>query len=142
MLKDYKVFCFNGKADCIMYLSDRKTGLRMAFFDLNWNKLDFTYSYPRIEEEIPCPPNLSKMIELAERLAAGFAHVRVDFYILNDGSIKFGEMTFTSASGGCTWSDETANRYFGDLITLPIKSPIPKYEGYDRMKKELIARGR
>lgn len=141
-LKDYKVFCFNGKADCIMYLSDRKTGLRMAFFDLNWNKLDFTYSYPRIEEEIPCPPNLSKMIELAERLAAGFAHVRVDFYILNDGSIKFGEMTFTSASGGCTWSDETANRYFGDLITLPIKSPIPKYEGYDRMKKELIARGR
>lgn len=141
-LKDYKVFCFNGKADCIMYLSDRKKGLRMAFFDLNWNKLDFTYSYPRIEEPIPCPPNLQKMVELAERLAAGFAHVRVDFYVLNDGSIKFGEMTFTSASGDCNWSDEQANQRFGDLIMLPIKSPIPKYNGYDSIKKNIIARGR
>ncbi|MDO5546264.1 MAG: ATP-grasp fold amidoligase family protein [Eubacteriales bacterium] len=137
-LKDYKVFCFNGKADCIMYLSDRKTGLRMAFYDLDWNKLDFTYSFPRIEEEIPKPDKLSEMVSLAEKLAAGFAHVRVDFYVLNDGSIKFGELTFTSASGACTWSDAAVNRRFGEMITLPIKSPIPEYEGYDRMKLQML----
>ena len=137
-LKDYKVFCFNGKADCIMYLSDRKNGLRMAFYDLNWKKLDFTYSYPRIEEDVPKPKKLDEIVALAEKLAAGFAHVRVDFYVLNDGSIKFGKMTFTSAGGACVWSDEAVNRRFGELITLPLRSPIPKYEGYDRLKQQML----
>ena len=125
-LYDYKVFCFNGKAESIMFLSERKTGLKMAFYDLNWNKLPFTYSFPRNEENIPKPKNLDLLIELAETLAEGFAHVRVDFYILNDGSIKFGEMTFTSAGGTCKWNPPEQNRIYGDLIKLPPKSPIPE----------------
>ena len=125
-LYDYKVFCFNGKAESIMFLSERKTGLKMAFYDLNWNKLPFTYSFPRNEEDIPKPKNLDLLIELAETLAEGFAHVRVDFYILNDGSIKFGEMTFTSAGGTCKWNPPEQNRIYGDLIQLPPKSPIPE----------------
>ena len=125
-LYDYKVFCFNGKAESIMYLSDRKNGLKMAFYDLNWNKLPFVYSYPLNEEDIPRPAQLEKLIELAEKLAEGFAHVRVDFYILNDGSIKFGEMTFTSAGGACKWNPPEQDRIYGDLIKLPPKSPIPE----------------
>jgi hypothetical protein len=38
------------------------------------------------------------MIEIAEKLSAGFSHVRVDLYNLN-GKIYFGEMTFTNGSG-------------------------------------------
>lgn len=125
-LKDYKVFCFNGKAEHVMYLSDRRKGLRMAFYDLDWNKQEFTYSYPRIEEDIPKPANLDKVIRLAEELAQGFAHVRVDFYILDNGDIRFGEMTFTSASGALKWSHEEANQRYGDLIRLPFKSPVPR----------------
>ena len=125
-LYDYKVFCFNGKAESIMYLSDRKNGLKMAFYDLNWNKLPFVYSYPLNEEDIPRPAQLEKLIELAEKLAEGFAHVRVDFYILNDGSIKFGEMTFTSAGGACKWNPPEQDRIYWDLIKLPPKSPIPE----------------
>ena len=59
------------------------------------------------------------MIQLAEVLSKGFNHVRVDFYRLNDGTIYFGEMTFTSASGTCEWNDESINQYFGSLIKLP-----------------------
>ncbi|MDD5955096.1 MAG: glycosyltransferase [Firmicutes bacterium] len=137
-LKDYKVFCFNGKADCIMHLSDRRNGLRMAFFDLDWNKMDYTYSYPRIEEDVPRPQRLKELIDLAEKLSKGFAHVRVDFYELNDGRILFDEMAFTSASGVCKWSDQAINERFGKMITLPIKSPIPQFEGMEVYKRQAM----
>lgn len=129
-LYDYKVFCFGGKAQSIMFLSERKTGLKMAFYDLNWQKLPFVYSYPRNEAEVPKPKNLNLMVQLAEKLAQGFAHVRVDFYVLNDGSLKFGEMTFTSASGTCKWNPPEQNLIYGNLITLPPRSPIPRKENF------------
>lgn len=122
-LYDYKVFCFAGKAESIMFLSERKKKLKMAFYDLNWNKLPFTYNYPINEAEVPKPKNFDLLIELAERLASGFSHVRVDFYVLNDGSIKFGEMTFTSASGTCNWNPPEQDLIYGDLIQLPIQQP-------------------
>lgn len=125
-LYDYKVFCFNGKAESIMYLSNRQHGLRMSFFDLDWNRLPFVYNYPPNKQDIPRPQNLKRMINLAEKLAEGFAHVRVDFYVLNDGSIKFGEMTFTSLSGTCKWSPPEQDCVYGDLIELPPKKPIPQ----------------
>ena len=125
-LYDYKVFCFNGKAEHVMYLSERKHGLKMAFFDLEWNKLDFTYSFPKNEAEIKKPANLDLLISLSEKLAEGFPHVRVDFYILNDGSLKFGELTFTSASGSCKWNPPEQNVIYGELIKLPSKSSIPQ----------------
>ena len=78
------------------------------------------------EEDIPKPKNLDLLIGLAEKLADGFPHVRVDFYILNDGSLKFGEMTFTTANGTCKWNPPEQNRIYGDLIKLPPKSQVPE----------------
>ena len=120
-LSDYKIFCFNGKPHCIEYLKDRNTtGLKVAFFDLNWKKLPFTNAnYPLIEDEISKPKNLDLMVQLAEKLAEGFAFVRVDFYALNDGSIKFGEMTFTPASGVMKWSPKEQDLIMGSLLKLP-----------------------
>lgn len=125
-LYDYKVFCFGGRAESINYISGRKQELRQAFFDINWNKLPFTDGFQIDETEIPRPKNLDLLIKLAEKLAEGFAHVRVDFYILNDGSLKFGEMTFTSLSGTCRWDPPEQDYIYGDLIKLPPKSPIPE----------------
>lgn len=125
-LYDYKVFCFNGKAESIMFLSERKQGLKMAFYDLSWKKLPFTYTFPRNEDDIPCPKNLDLLINLSEKLAQGFAHARVDFYILNNGALKFGEVTFSSASGTCKWNPSEQNKIYGELLKLPKKSPIPK----------------
>ncbi|KAG4097275.1 TupA-like ATPgrasp-domain-containing protein [Neocallimastix lanati (nom. inval.)] len=118
---DYKVFCFNGKAESILVINDRKTNLKISFYDLNWNKLDYIYSFLLNKDIVPKPKNLNLLIELAEKLAEGFPHVRVDFYILNDGTIKFGEMTFSSASGTCNWNPIQQDKIFGDLIKLPPK---------------------
>ena len=57
-LYDYKVFCFNGKAESIMFLSDRKQKLKMSFYDLQWNKLPFVYSYQQNPDDIPKPMHL------------------------------------------------------------------------------------
>jgi len=99
-----------------MLLSERKIGLKMNNYDRKWNLLPFTYNYPNSEKVFKRPVNLEKMIELAEKLAEGFPHVRVDLYLLNDGTIKFGEMTFTPCNGVCRWSNESINEYLGGLI--------------------------
>ncbi len=118
-LYDYKVWCFNGKAYYIMFLADRKNELKMAFYDSKWNKVNISYDHPIYEEEVERPERLEELLSLAETLAQGFYHVRVDFYILNDGSIKFGEMTFSSASGGMRWNPPEINDYFGELLRIP-----------------------
>ena len=119
-LYDYKFWCFGGKVYYIQFLSERNIdGLKMAFYNKNWEKQHFVYSHPLDKKNIEKPSNLDEMIELAERLSKDFNHVRVDFYRLDDGTIYFGEMTFTSASGTCKWNDEKINRYFGKLFKLP-----------------------
>lgn len=120
-LYDYKVFCFNGKAKYIMFLSNRKRGLKMQFYDLDWNLQPFVYNYERGEMQVEKPQNLSELIACAEKLAQGFIQVRVDFYQLNDGTWKFGEMTFTSASGAAKWNPAEYDRILGEMIQMPEK---------------------
>ena len=117
-LFDYKFWCFNGHVEFIMFLSERSSVLKMNNYDKDWNLLPFTYNYDNNPNPISKPDNLDEMIEIAEKLAEGFPHVRVDLYRLNDGRIKFGEMTFTSDSGVCRWSDDTIDRKLGDMIDL------------------------
>ena len=45
----------------------------MAFFDLEWHKLPFTYSYPRNEADIAKPKNLDLLIKLAEKTVSWFS---------------------------------------------------------------------
>lgn len=125
-LYDYKVFCFNGKAESIMFLSNRKEKLKMVFYDLEWNRLPYAYDHQINEEEIPKPENLELLIQLSEKLAEGFPHVRVDFYRLDDGTYLFGEMTFPSAGGRGIWNTEEPNLKYGKLISLPPRRLLPE----------------
>lgn len=122
-LYDYKFWCFDGKVKYIQFLSDRNiSGLKMAFYDTSWKKQDFVYSHPLDTKDIARPDNLEEMIALAEKLAKGFNHVRVDFYRMDDGRIYFGEMTFTSASGFCHWQPAEMDYTMGQLLNLPTKN--------------------
>lgn len=122
-LYDYKFWCFNGKVEYVQFLSDRNiSGLKMAFYSRDWVKQPFVYSHPLDDKNMPRPDNLDEMIGLAEILAKDFNHVRVDFYRLDDGTIYFGEMTFTSASGVCRWNVPGPNDRFGSLLHLPDKA--------------------
>ena len=116
---DYKVFCFNGEPQYIMFLKDRKQGLRMAFYDLEWNKQEFTYNYPRIDEKIEKPKEIEQIIEYSRKLCKDFLTVRIDFYILNDGTIRFGEMTFVSCGGFSKWYPPKYDDILGKKLKLP-----------------------
>jgi len=56
---------------------------------------------------------------VARTLSQGFSLVRVDFYLDAEGKPKFGEMTFTPASGLLEFSKPEYSRIFGDLLELP-----------------------
>lgn len=116
-LFDYKVFCLHGEPKYIMFLAERQSGhLKMAFYDTQWRKQPFVYSYERYEKDVPRPHNLEKMLELSRILSKGFAQVRVDWYDLPGDILKFGEMTFTSCNGMAKWDPPKYDRILGDMI--------------------------
>jgi len=125
-LFDYKLYCFDGRVESIAFLSGKKKFRRIAFYDPQWKRLNYRDTYPAFKKEIPKPNKLNEMIEISKKLSKGFAFVRIDLYILNDGDIKFGEMTFTPDSGQLDFYPSKQNLIFGQMIKLPKKSPIPK----------------
>ncbi len=118
-LNDYKVFCFNGRAEFIRYGGERENGLKMAFFDRNWRRIDMSMGYPPLEKDIPKPDNLDELLRIVEQLAESFKFVRIDFYRLDTGEYKFGEMTFTPASGLTKWDPPENDMKYGNMIKLP-----------------------
>ncbi len=98
--RDYKFFCFNGVAKVMYIVSDRFANQEMTydFYDMNFDKLPFRSIHPNSDMVIDKPENFDEMRELAEKLAEGFPHIRVDFYDI-DGKIYFGELTLAHGSG-------------------------------------------
>lgn len=96
-LLDYKVFCFNGKAKLIDVHFGRFRNHQRNLYDLDWNLLNATIKYPN-GGEIERPKMLDKLIVCAEDLSREFAHVRVDFFIVDD-HIYFCEYTFANGAG-------------------------------------------
>ena len=103
-LTDYKMWCFNGKCYYTWVCNDRSAGGNSAHvmtYDMEWNAHPefsvFNSDYLK-GEIMPKPKNFDKMVEIAEKLSAGFPELRVDLYNI-DGKIYFGEMTFTSQGG-------------------------------------------
>ena len=120
VMTELKVWCFSGKIGFLQIVRETLEEKSHAFFDKDWNKTSFfTTILPLINEDIPAPGNLSKIIQIAETLSSGFPFVRVDLYLLEDGTIKFGEMTFSPASGIVQWNSPEADKFVGNLLTLP-----------------------
>lgn len=123
-LSDYKCHCYSGKVEYIQCMTGRASHdtLREKIYNLEWEALPFVQNYPRYDGDIIKPLDISKMAELATNLSNAFIYVRVDFYALDDGSIKFGEMTFTPGSGAGPWNLPEYDLKYGQLIYLSQKS--------------------
>ena len=92
-------------------------------FDSQWNRLPFEIKSFKVNKtDIPKPQILPDMINVAEKLAEDFPHVRVDLYRLDNDQIKFGEMTFTPRSGNCKWIPPEADLWVGEMLHLPEKN--------------------
>ena len=140
-LYDYKVMCFNGKPEFIWVDADRFKDHKRTLFDLNWNKIPVKYHHQFCDKDIPKPKKLKKLLEISEKLSAGFTLCRCDFYILPDDSIKFGELTFTSASGIDRFDPISFDYELGKKLILPKKKL--KFKKYPKqtllgMEKEFL----
>lgn len=97
---DYKFMCFHGEPKIVFTCTERfeQDGLKVTFFDLDWNRLSFERYYHSSTKVIPRPQNLELMIKLAAKLSDGIPFVRVDFYEI-EGTVYFGELTFSPGGG-------------------------------------------
>ena len=95
---DVKFWVFHGRVEFVHVVTNREYGLKMAFFDRDWNWLPYEQGYDIETEHVERPACLAELIRGAETLAAGFSYVRVDLYEV-DGKPLFGELTFYPGSG-------------------------------------------
>ncbi len=117
-LLDYKLWCFNGKFQFIGIHGDRHIKAKAMLLDADWNLLPICYPEIAKWEQIPLrPKKLPELIELAEKLSAIFAFVRVDFYCIDD-KIIFGELTFTPGNGFNIRFNKELDLKYGALIPL------------------------
>jgi hypothetical protein len=89
---DYKIFCFNGHCKIIQVDSNRFKNHTRDMFDLDWNFLPFTFTYPNSMIIPKKPAMLKTMIHIAEKLSANNDFLRVDLYTV-ENKVFFGEMT-------------------------------------------------
>lgn len=114
---DYKIMCFDGKPKYIVLDMDRFGNHRRDVYDITWVKQDITTDHEQSDNIAEKPPVLEDMLQLAEKLSAGFPHVRVDFYYVN-GRIYFGEMTFFPWGGPIWFKPDEWNYRLGSLINV------------------------
>ena len=128
-LYDYKRYCFNGVPKYIAIIGDRvlekHTG-QTAFYNTDWKLQSFdSGDYPRYKIQKKKPDKLEEMLFLAKKLSKGFSFVRVDLYELDNGEVKFGELTFTPGNGMFRWIPEKVDLMFGEKIILPKHISMP-----------------
>lgn len=114
---DYNVYCFHGEPEYIWCIKgSHKPDCQASFYDKEWKMQPFSYGYPKDNVLAPRPEKLEEMLALSRILCKEFPHVRVDWYILPDGRVLFGEMTFSSWAGFKHFVPEKYDLFFGNMI--------------------------
>lgn len=123
-LRDYKFFVFSGKVKALCVVCDRtnpETGTKLDYFDENYQHLPLAQLYQNADTPPEKPACFDEMKRLAEMLGQGYAHIRVDFYVVN-GNIYFGELTFFSGGGLQPFEPPHWDEIFGSWLELPEKT--------------------
>jgi hypothetical protein len=115
--QDYKVFCIAGRAKFVQVVRDRFGATTRNLYTRDWSKLPFGISYPAAGL-VPRPERLGEMFELAERLAAPFSFIRVDFLVA-DGHLKIGELTNLPENAIGIFMPKVYDRRLGRLFANP-----------------------
>lgn len=93
--------------------------------DFGWESFEPQYlRIPPKDRLIERPSALDETLSLARALSKGFAHVRVDFYIV-DGRPLFGEMTFSHKSGFTKFEPSDWDYKLGDMWDLSKERKAP-----------------
>ena len=118
VINDYKIFCYDGKPEYVVCVSDRFSDrCNHLFYDTKWNKVRAASLDTRIEEDAPKPENLQQMLDIAARLSEDFPFARIDLYSLA-GKIYFGEITFYPWSGYMEYEPDEFDFLLGEKFSL------------------------
>ena len=121
---DYKFICCNGIPELCWITNKYETIHKRGFYSLpNWEKQNLEYRDRGAifdENVVQKPRILDEMLSVVKTLAKDFPLVRVDLYLIKD-KIYFGEMTFTSSSGGALFFPNEWNYILGENVKLPTK---------------------
>lgn len=117
-LKDYKIFCFNGRPEYVEVDFNRWVKHKLNPYDFDWNPLNFCdTSLNDYDANIPRPKNLDQMREFAEKLSKGIPFVRVDFYSIK-GHVYVGELTFYPGGGYIQFNPREVDLKYGKMLDL------------------------
>ena len=120
-LKDYQIWCFNGKPEFInthIYNNyGEKKVIQRFSFDLQFNSNDIIENSEMIQAKIQKPQSLNKMIEYSKIISKPFKFARIDFYDIDNKPI-FGEITLTPSGGNNHYISSNYQLYLGDKIKL------------------------
>ena len=121
-LKDYKFYCFNGKAEYCQLIANRSTHETIDFYDREWKHQDFIglnphATFAKMKEQKPT--NYQEMLSIADQIASKVKtpFVRIDLYNINK-KIYFGEITFFPMSGVGSFRPKEWDYKLGQLIKL------------------------
>ena len=96
---DYKFHCVDGKVKFLQYIYDRGVDTKEQIIDVTAIPLPIHLDMNfKVGSGFQRPEKWSQLVDVAERIAAGFKYVRVDLYFVK-GAILFGEMTFFPYGG-------------------------------------------
>ena len=117
-LKDYKVFCFNGKAEYVEVDFNRFIEHKLNPYDFNWKPLNFCdKSKNDYSAKIHKPKKLKEMKEIAEKLSKNIDFLRVDFYSIDD-KIYVGELTLYPGAGFIDFKPESVDIKYGNKLNI------------------------
>ncbi|MBP7508927.1 MAG: hypothetical protein KA807_14010 [Prolixibacteraceae bacterium] len=119
-LDDYKFFCFNGHVAMKWVDYDRFVDHKRVLFDAQGNRLNVSCTYPN-PESFEYPEEAFRVLQpIAEKLAEGFPHARIDLYYTSHKPY-FGEITFYSGSGYELFNPDKYDYELGRYFVLPSK---------------------
>ncbi len=118
-LRDYKVFCFHGKAKIMSVIVGRNSEPKLNFYTPDWRFVQNAHfkKYAHFET-FAKPECLDGMIKKAEAVSKPFMHARVDFYIVN-GKPVFGEICFINGGGFDRFKPYALDKKMGSWLKLP-----------------------
>ena len=118
-LRDYKFFCFNGRVKCFKIDFGRFVEHHANYYSPEGKLLPFGEKglEPDPSHIEVMPNNLSRMIDIAQKLSNGFKFLRVDLYNVNE-NIYFGELTFYPAAGIGSFAPEKWDKTIGSWLNI------------------------
>lgn len=117
-LKDYKIFCFDGKPVLVQVDFGRFTQHERNLYSTSWEYVNERFEYPNNPAvQIMKPEALEEMLHLAAKLSRGIPSVRIDFYCIKK-KVYFGEITFYQEGGFGRFEHESFEKELGDMIKI------------------------